>query len=118
MDFLRRRQKAFGNVAIWLLFCVIVAFMPIGVRWIVDRAMNEAFIWMNGELLAVSTGLLGDSVAVLWISRTIAVNCTNSGRRWLRGVLSVGAGVVFGVLVLFLTLLAAHPRLPNENFIT
>ena len=118
MEFLRRRQKAFGNVCVWLLFCVIVAFIPVGVRWMVDRAMNEPFIWDNGELLAVSTGLLGDSVAVLWISRTIAVNFTNVGRRWLRGVLSVGAGIVFGVLVLFLTLLAAHPRSPNENFIT
>src|SRR5579884_1025912 len=109
-DFLRRRRNAFGNVGIWLLFCVTVAFIPVGVRWIVDRAINSPFIWDNGELLAVSTGLLGDSVAVLWISRTIAANITDACWRSVRGVLSLGAGIVFSGLVLFLTIIAAHPR--------
>lgn len=110
VDFLKRKQKAFGNVGIWLLFCVTVAFIPVVVRLVVDKATNTPFIWDNGELLAVSTGLLGDSVAVLWIRRTIA--------RLVRGVLSIGAGVVFSGLVLFLTILATHPRSSNENFIT
>jgi hypothetical protein len=89
------------------------------VRWIVDKAMNEPFIWDNGELLAVSIGLLGDSVAVLWISRTITANVTNTiGRRLLRLVLSIGAGFVFSVLMIVLAVLATHPKSLNENFIT
>ena len=105
-------------LGIWLLFCVTVAFIPVGVRWTVDRAINLPFVWDNGELLAVSTGLLGDSVAVLWISRTIAANITDACWRSVRGVLSLGAGIVFSGLVLFLTIIATHPRFLNENFIT
>jgi len=119
VDSLKRKQNAFRSVGIWLLCCVAAAVIPIGVRWIVDKAMNEPFIWDNGELLAVSIGLLGDSVAVLWISRTINANVTNTiGRRLLRLVLSIGAGFVFSVLMIVLAVLATHPKSLNENFIT